>query len=101
MSSSSDSCSSSRLPQMDKGVYGGGSYNPLSELMRAIILRVIDDLKTDGEVREEAESYLLNEDDEYVFSFKSICRHFDLDPAKTRDHILEPRHKIRTRRRAS
>ncbi len=103
MSVGSDYCSSGagKLPQIDKGMHCGGSYNPLSELMRAIILRVVDDLRSGGELRAEAVAYLNDEDEEYIFSFISICRHFDLDPAKTKHHILQPKHKIRTRRRAS
>lgn len=102
MSSTSDYCNSGTgMPQMDRAIHGGGSYNALSELMRAIILRVIDDLKTTGEIRDEAIAYLHDEDEEYIFSFVSICRHFNMDPEKTRSYIIEPRHKIRTRRRAS
>lgn len=93
--------SGSRLPQMLSGSSSSATYSPLSELMRAIILRVVDDCNGNEEVKADAVEYLYGEDDEYIFSFPSICHHFGVDPEKTRDHILYPRHRIATRRRAS
>lgn len=100
---SSSDYTSSKLPQVDKALTLGGGYDPLSELMRAMLLRVVDDFNSkEEEVRLEAEDYLCAEEqEEYIFSFISICRFFNIDPDKTRDFIINPRHKIRTRRRAS
>lgn len=86
---------------MDLSWDGGKGYNPVSELMRAMILRTIEDLNQIGEPREEALAYMHDEDEEYVFSFYSICRYLGLDPEKTRDAILNAKTKIRTRRRAA
>jgi hypothetical protein len=99
----SDYCSggNGRVPQIDLSLRGGGGYNPLSELMRAIILRVIDDYNTRGELRDEAVAYLEDPEEEYIFSFISICRHFSIDPSKTRQRIMSAEQRIRTRRRAS
>lgn len=91
----------SKLPQMTSGTSSTATYSPLSELMRAIILRVVDDSTGISELREDALEYLFDKDDEYIFSFISICNHLGLDPAKTREHILKPKHRIATRRRAS
>ncbi len=92
---------SDRLPEMDLSYFSGKGYSAVSELMRAIILRTIEDLNTDGELRDEAVAYLMDEDEEYIFSFHSICRYFAFDPKKTRDAILNAKTKIRTRRRAA
>lgn len=69
--------------------------------MRAMIFRVIDDLRAGGELREEALAYLWDEEEEYIFSFIAICRHLEMDPAKTRELIINPVRKISTRRRAA
>ena len=92
---------SARLPQMMSGVSSSQTYSPLSELMRAIILRVVDDFNGTEELKLEAIEYLHDEDEDYIFSFRSICQHFGLDPEKTRERIAFPRHRIATRRRAS
>jgi len=103
MSSSSDfgNTSSSDLPQMDGAYLPGGCWEPVHELMRAIILRVIDDFNSVGELHDDAIAYLHDEDEEYIFSFYAICKHLGFDPAKTRYSIMNPIHKISTRRRAA
>lgn len=91
--------SSGRLPTMD--YQGGRGFDSVNELMRAIILRTIEDLNTQGELREEALTYLHDEEEEYIFSFRAICKHLGFDPQKTRERILNPTHRISTRRRAA
>jgi hypothetical protein len=93
--------SNDKLPQMDMSFLGGKGYTPLSELMRAIILRAIEDYNSSGMLRQEAIEYMEDEDEEYIFSFVSICKHFGLDPAKTRYAIMNATHRISTRRRAA
>ena len=92
---------SEKLPQMDLASFGGRGYDAINELMRAIILRTIEDFNSGGELRQEAVEYLEDEEEEYVFSFKAICRHLGFDPAKTKHHIVYATHKISTRRRAA
>lgn len=92
---------SDRLPEMDLSFQAGRGYSAVSELMRAIILRTIEDLNGDGELRSEALAYIEDEEDEYVFSFISICKYFGFDPEKTRYAILNAKTRIRTRRRAA
>ncbi len=72
-----------------------------SELMRAIILRAIEDYNSTGELHDAAVEYLNDEDEEYVFSFVSICRYLGFDPQRTRDGITKADRKISTRRRAA
>jgi hypothetical protein len=92
---------SNRLPEMDAAYLEGKGYTAVSELMRAMILRTIEDIQSGGELREEALEYLMDEDEEYVLSFNSICRYFGFDPEKTRYAILNAKKRIRTRRRAA
>ena len=101
--------STDSLPEMDMSFNCGKGYDPINELMRAIILRAIEDYNSAGELRQEAIAYMNNDDDEqgeenneeYIFSFRAICRHLGLDPAKTRWAIMNATHRISTRRRAA
>ncbi len=93
--------SSDKLPEMDLAYLGGNGYSAVSELMRAMILRTIEDLQSGSELREEALEYLMSDDDEYILSFISICRYFGFDPEKTRYAIINAKSRIRTRRRAA
>ena len=88
---------------MDMSFNGGRGYDPVNELMRAIILRTIEDYNSGNEeFRNEAIAYLYDEEEEeYIFSFIAICRHLGLDPKKTREAIIHATHKISTRRRAA
>jgi hypothetical protein len=79
----------------------GNGYDPLNELMRAIILRTIEDYNSSEEFYQEAVDYMNDEEEEYIFSFRGICRHLGFDPEKTRYSIMHADHKISTRRRAA
>lgn len=99
-----------KFPSIDMSYDQGKSYNPISELMRAIILRAIEDLKCEGELREDALNFFFDdgdegdEDEDHIFSFPSICHYLGLDPQATRDSIMEAcasGRRISTRRRAA
>lgn len=93
-----------KFPAVDTSYSGGNCYVPENELMRAIILRVIEDLKKGGELKDEAVTFLEDEEDEYVFSFISICNHLGFNPQATRQAIfssLAEGRRISTRRRAA
>lgn len=90
-----------KLPQMDMSYGGGKGYSPISELMRAIILRTIEDYNSVGELHEQAVEYLFDEEEDYIFSFYAICKHLGFDPAKTRHQIMNTTRRISTRRRAA
>jgi hypothetical protein len=92
---------SDALPQIDLSYSGGNGYDPVNELMRAIILRTIEDYNSGGELHDEALSYMFDEEDEYIFSFNAICHHLGFDPEKTRYAIMNATHRISTRRRAA
>jgi hypothetical protein len=96
---------SDKLPQIDFSFGASKGYDPINELMRAMILRVIDDLRSGGEFQAEALAYIMDDseeiEDEYIFSYPAICKHMGLDPVKTREMILHPLKRISTRRRAA
>lgn len=71
----------------------------VSELMRAMILRTIEDFNSCQRLKIKAIEYMNSEDDDYVLSFRSICKYFGMDPAKTRRAIMYAESKISTRRR--
>ncbi len=95
-----------KFPSVDQSYNGGNGYVPENELMRAIILRVIEDLKKGGELKVEALEFLNDDDDddEYVFSFRSICAYLGFNPEATRNAIIssiDSGRRISTRRRAA
>ena len=92
---------SSKLPTMDMSYNSGRGYDPVHELMRAIILRTIDDFNSTGEFHQVAVDYLHEEEQDHIFSFQFICKQLNLDPGKTRSAIMNATHKISTRRRAA
>ena len=48
-------------------------------LLRAILLNALHDLRKNGDQAKKAIEYFLNPEDDYIFSFKSVCNHLDLD----------------------
>ena len=90
-----------KLPQMDMSIGGGKGYDAVNELMRAIVLRTIEDYNSGGELHQEAVTYLFDEEEDYIFSFQAICKHLGFDPAKTRHRIMNSPNRISTRRRAA
>jgi hypothetical protein len=92
---------SDKMPQMDAAYDLGSGYVAENELMRAIILRTIEDFKSGGELRDMAIMYMLDPDEEYIFSFRFICRYLGFDPEKTSGAIMNATHRISTRRRAA
>lgn len=92
---------SERLPQIDMSYDLGKGYDPVNELMRAIILRAIEDFNSGGELQVEAVAYFDDDEDDYIFSFHAICKHLGLDPLKTKNSIIYATRRISTRRRAA
>jgi hypothetical protein len=60
---------------------------PERSLLLAILTNAITDLSKEGELKERATAYLLDSDEEYLFSFRSICHFLDVDPVKLLSHI--------------
>lgn len=55
---------------------------PEKQLLGAILMSAIRDIKTRGVKAKQAETYFLRSDDEHIFSFKSICEFLELDQKK-------------------
>lgn len=55
---------------------------PEKGLLMAILLSAINDLKRQGRIGRQAQEFFLNQSDEYIFSFKSICDYLSVDPQK-------------------
>ena len=101
MNSSDNQTGASKMPQWDVAYLDTQGFDSLTELMRAIILRTVDDYQNKPDFREEALKYMSDEEDDYVFSFYSICEHLGLNAEKTRNAIVSATTRIRTRRRAA
>lgn len=55
---------------------------PEKNLLRAILLTAMSDLRKPGEPSRKATEYFLNADEEYIFSFNSVCNLLDIDPER-------------------
>lgn len=53
---------------------------PEKNLLRAILLSAMADLNKGGEDKIKAREYFLNPDEEYLFSFRSVCNQLSVDP---------------------
>jgi hypothetical protein len=51
-----------------------------ASLFRAILTTALTDLKKDGLEGRKAREYFLSDEEDYLFSFQSICGYLDLDP---------------------
>jgi hypothetical protein len=54
---------------------------PEKNLLVAILTNAMNDAKRSGDDRQRAVEYLLSPDEEYIFSFRSICNLLDIDPS--------------------
>ncbi len=48
-------------------------------LLKAMLAHAIADLKRPGKIGRLARAFFLDDDEEYLFSFRSICDHLDID----------------------
>jgi hypothetical protein len=92
---------SDRLPQIDNLQDANSAVNPLGELMRAMVLRVIDDVRSGGELKADAMEYMESDDEEYIFGFRNVASYLGVDYRILREAIVNPTHRISTRRRAA
>ncbi len=53
---------------------------PEKNLLLAILVSALNDLSRKGRVSRQAQEFFLNDDSEYIFSFRAICDHLELDP---------------------
>lgn len=52
---------------------------PEKNLLRAVLLNAMNDLRKDGASAHKAMEYFLNPEEEYIFSFRSVCNHLNID----------------------
>ena len=57
---------------------------PERNLMRAMLTLAMDDIRAGGDRARDASRYILEERDDYLYSFISICNHLELCPRTIR-----------------
>lgn len=57
---------------------------PEKNLLRAVLLNAISDMNRDGEFSRKARDYFMSREDDYLFSFQSVCSFLNINP----HHIL-------------
>lgn len=57
---------------------------PEKNLLRAILLNAVADINRPGEYSRRARDYFLSKEDDYIFSFQSVCGFLNINP----HHIL-------------
>lgn len=95
-----------KMPHVDLGHESSSVVNPLGELMRAMVLRVVDDVRAGGELRDDALAYMDEapddeSGDDYVLSFRNVAAYLGVCPQRLRAAIIDPERSISTRRRAA
>lgn len=53
---------------------------PEKNLLFAVLLSAMNDLKKEGEAHRKATEFFLSGEDDYIFSFRSICDYLSIDP---------------------
>ena len=53
--------------------------NPEKNLLRAILLTAMADLKRSGDPARKAVEFFMSTEEDYIFSFRSICNHLEVD----------------------
>jgi hypothetical protein len=56
--------------------------NPEKELLRAILVGALNDVKKKGYEKRKATEFFLSPEDDYIFSFLSICDFLRVNPNK-------------------
>ncbi|MBX7137540.1 MAG: hypothetical protein K1X83_06100 [Oligoflexia bacterium] len=53
---------------------------PERNLLRAVLSSAMSDMQKGGTSAEKAQEYFLSPEDDYLFSFRSVCNFLELDP---------------------
>ncbi len=53
---------------------------PERNLLRAVLLNAVADLRRPGDFQRKATEYFLSREEDYVFSFHSVCGYLNIDP---------------------
>ena len=59
---------------------GHDPSRPEKNLLLAVLLSAINDLSKDGDAQRKATQFFLNHEDDYLFSFRTICDYLKIDP---------------------
>ena len=77
------------IDQKDTAIYVAHEDNapcdptvPEKNLLRAVLLSALSDLRKPGEASRRAQEYLLSKEEDYLFSFISICDYLLIDPRR-------------------
>lgn len=57
---------------------------PERNLLRAVLLNAVSDMSKPGDFSRRARDYFLSREDDYLFSFQSVCSYLNINP----QHIL-------------
>jgi hypothetical protein len=57
---------------------------PERNLLRAVLMNAIADINRSGDHSRKAREYFLSKEDDYLFSFQSVCSYLNINP----HHIL-------------
>lgn len=55
---------------------------PEKSLLLALLLNALSDLNKKGEPKRKATEFFMSEEEDYIFSFKTICSYLSIDPEK-------------------
>lgn len=55
---------------------------PEKELLRAILQNALLDMNKPGEIGRKAKEYFLSPEEDYIFSFRSVCSFLNLSPRR-------------------
>lgn len=69
---------------------GDPSSDPEKNLMLAILSTAIADFKQKGQVYQSAKNYLMSDEDNYIYSFISVCSHLNVCPKIVRKYLGLP-----------
>ncbi len=61
---------------------GFDPVEPERNLLLAVLRSALRDLESSGEAKRQATEFFMDEDEEYVFSFRSICDFLNVDPSR-------------------
>lgn len=81
------------LLNIDEDILPFDPSQPEKALLVAIILNAANDLLSTGREADVAKSYFKNDDEEYIFSFKCICNHLDVDYRDIRRKVFKNNNK--------
>lgn len=58
------------------------STRPEKSLLLAVLLNALSDLNKKGEPQRRATEFFLSDQEDYLFSFKTICSYLSIDPSR-------------------